>query len=49
MPDLYARRDDGDPLVDLADVCDANEILMVQAENQRRSHQSARDRARRKR
>ena len=36
LPDLRSRGLDGDPLLDLADVCDLNEILIVRAENERR-------------
>ena len=44
MGDLKKRLPNGDPLIDLADVCDANEVLLRRAENERR----ARDRAEQK-
>ena len=46
QPDLYRRREDGEPVVSLKDVCDANEILMVAAENQRRAERDAETKAR---
>lgn len=41
MPDLYALRPDGDPLVTIDDVADANEILLVRAENERRAYRAS--------
>ena len=37
MTDLYARRPDGDPMLDVADVALLNELLIVRAENERRA------------
>ena len=39
--DLKRRDHDGQPLLDLADVADMNEILIVRAENQRRAQRHA--------
>ena len=39
--DLKRRGNDGQPLVDLCDVADLNEILMVDAENSKRAHKAA--------
>ena len=47
QPDLYRYGPDGEPKVTLADVCDANEILMIDAENQHRAEREAEERARR--
>ena len=37
LADLNSRGTNGDPLLDLGDVCDLNEILIVRAENERRA------------
>ena len=47
QPDLYRYGPDDEPKVTLADVCDANEILMIDAENQHRAEREAEERARR--
>ena len=41
MPDLKQRDASGEPLVTLDDVCDANEILLVRYENERRAQKAA--------
>ena len=46
--DLRRRGDDGEPLVTLDDICTFNEILLVDAENERRAHKAAQKRARTK-
>ena len=38
---LYARRPDGQPVLDLADIVDLNEILLVRSENERRALDAA--------
>ena len=41
LTDLKTLRQDGNPLLSLAEVCDLNEILAVRYENERRAHKSA--------
>ena len=41
LSDIRNRGRDGDPIIDLAGVCDLNEFLIVQAENERRAQKAA--------
>ena len=41
LRDLKERLPGGEPALDLDDVCDLNEVLMVRAENERRSRKAA--------
>ena len=49
MAELKQRGPDGQPILDLGDICDLNEILIVKAENERRAHEHARKSASAKR
>ena len=48
MTDLDTTKPNGDPMVDLADLCDMNEILIVDAINQNRANVAAEKKAKRK-
>lgn len=48
MSDYRLRAEDGDPILDLAAVCDLNEILCVRAINEDRAQREAERRARAK-
>ena len=41
MADLFQRKPDGSPLLHLADVCNINEALIVDGENQKRAYDAA--------
>ena len=46
IAELRLRGPDGDPIIDLADVMDLNEILIVRSENEWRAHEAAERKAR---
>ena len=41
LKDLKSRRPDGDPVLDLADVCDLNEILIIESHNEAAASKAA--------
>ena len=43
--ELRARDDEGQPVIDIADVADMNERLIIKAENQRRADRAAKRKA----
>ena len=48
LTDIRTRGADGDPITDLADICDYNEMLIIQAENQRRAQKASEKKGKRK-
>lgn len=48
MADLKSRLPDGEPLIEIGDIADMNEMLQVRYENTRRAQRAAERKARQK-